>query len=85
MKFQTGFTLIEMMIVVVILGIIAALISGIAGTASSNISYGINGMTESRCLEGYKFIIGQNSQPRQILDELGKGVRCEAISKPGAM
>jgi hypothetical protein len=43
-------------------------------------------MTESRCIEGYKFIVGQEGQARQILDELGKGVRCENpnAGKPGA-
>jgi prepilin-type N-terminal cleavage/methylation domain-containing protein len=76
---QRGFTLIEMMIGTVIgltiLMIIASAVGGIA-INGNNISYGINGMTESRCIEGYKFIVGQEGQARQILDELGKGVRC---------
>lgn len=85
---QRGFTLIELMIVVVIGLTVLLMIAGALGGASgtSNISWGINGMTESRCIEGYKFIVGQEGQPRQILDEFGKGVRCELIEpgKPGS-
>jgi prepilin-type N-terminal cleavage/methylation domain-containing protein len=85
---QRGFTLIEMMVAVVIGLIVLMMIAGaISGTSSgNNISLGINGMTESRCIEGYKFIIGQEGQARQILDEFGKGVRCENpnAGKPGA-
>jgi hypothetical protein len=43
-------------------------------------------MTESRCIEGYKFVIDQKGNSRQILDEFGKGVKCENpnAGKPGA-
>jgi prepilin-type N-terminal cleavage/methylation domain-containing protein len=76
---QRGFTLIEMMFAVVMLGIVATLIAEVVGATNSNnnISYGINGMTESRCIEGYKFIIGKDGSARQILDELGKGAKCQ--------
>lgn len=76
---QRGFTLIEMMIVVVMVGIVATMVMGAIGSANgnSNISWGVNGMTESRCIEGYKFIINQDGHTRQILDELGKGVKCQ--------
>ncbi len=84
---QRGFTLIEMMIVVVMLGIVATLIMGVVGgaTGNSNLSFGVNGMLESRCVEGYKFIVTQEGS-RQILDEFGKGVRCENpnAGKPGS-
>ena len=79
---QRGFTLIEMMIAVVfILCIGMFVINAVNGVSNAgNISWGINGMTESRCIEGYKFIVGQEGQARQILDEFGKGVRCETHS-----
>ena len=56
----------------------------IVGTTrgNSNVTWGVNGMTESRCIEGYKFIVGQDGQARQILDEFGKGVRCEKATNP---
>lgn len=84
---QRGFTLIEMMIVIAFFAILAAIILPIiffvdAPMSKGNIIYGINGMTESRCIEDYKFVVGENGQARQILDEFGKGVRCEQQSIP---
>lgn len=84
---QRGFTLIEVMIVFVMLGIVLTVIVNVAGGVSGNssVSLGVNGMTESRCIENYKFIIDQKGNSRQILDEFGKGVRCERASVPGGM
>ncbi len=87
---QRGFTLIEMMVALVIGLIVITMFIGAFNSAgkgsSSSITWGLNGMTESRCIEGYKFIVGQEGQARQILDEFGKGVRCELIEpgKPGS-
>ena len=76
-----GFTLIEVMIVLVIIGLVVVMIMNAFGYANSknDIQYGFNGVTESRCIEGYKFIVDQQGNARQILDEFGKGARCDAI------
>jgi prepilin-type N-terminal cleavage/methylation domain-containing protein len=86
---QKGFTLIEMMVVFVIIMVVFLIaLPVIVGVPlnNGNLSIGVNGMTESRCIENYKFIVGQDGNARQILDEFGKGVRCESINfgKPGA-
>lgn len=82
---QKGFTLIELMTVVVIGLIILTMIVNAFGFVSGNssVSFGINGATESRCIENYKFVIGQDGNARQILDEFGKGVRCYPNPEPG--
>lgn len=82
---QRGFTLIEMLIVIAIIMIVGTVIMGAVGASNgnSNISIGINGMMETRCVEGYKFVIDQDGRTRQILDEFGKGVRCQLNPAPG--
>ncbi len=85
---QRGFTLIEMGVVLIFgLCFLMFVINALNGfNNAGTVSFGINGLTESRCIEGYKFIVGQEGQARQILDEFGKGVRCENpnAGKPGA-
>jgi Tfp pilus assembly protein PilE len=85
---QRGITLIEVMVVMAIIMIIGTIVLGAVGASNgnSNVSIGINGVMESRCVEGYKFIVDQNGHSRQILDEFGKGVKCENpnFGKPGA-
>jgi prepilin-type N-terminal cleavage/methylation domain-containing protein len=81
---QRGFTLIEMMVVFVMIMVVASIGLGVmGGTGQGNtISYGVNGMTEMRCIDGYKFVVSQHGGTRQVMDEFGKGVKCEA-NKPG--
>ena len=82
---QRGFTLIEMMVAVIFLLCIVMLFAGVGAGVSGNskISWGVNGMTESRCIDGYKFIVSQDGNARQILDEFGKGARCYPNPEPG--
>lgn len=78
MKRFTGFTLVELMIVVTIIAILAVVIKGaVTGTQTADLTWGINGVTESRCIDGYRFIVGQDGGARQIMDEMGRGVRCQ--------
>ena len=81
---QRGFTLIELMVAVVFVLILITWVVNIAGMADgkSSLSFGINGMTEVRCIDGYKFVIGEHGQARQVLDEFGKGAKCEPVSVP---
>jgi len=76
---QRGFTLIEFMIVLAIVGAVGLTVVNIVmGVAvGSSVSWGVNGLTEVRCIDGYKFIIGEHGQARQVMDEFGKGVRCQ--------
>lgn len=76
---QKGFTLIEMMVVIVMIGIVILTVFGaVNGSKEGNsISWGINGITEVRCIDGYKFMIGDRGQARQVMDEFGKGVKCQ--------
>lgn len=85
MKLQSkGFTLIELMIVIAIVAILAAILLpvffGTSNGSANEVSVGWNGVTESRCIDGYKFIVGEGGQARQVMDEYGHGVRCERKS-----
>lgn len=82
---QRGFTLIELITVFIIIAIVGMVGLGAINSSNNNITYGAMGMTESRCIEGYKFVMDQRGNSRQILDEFGKGVRCERASVPGGV
>ena len=76
---QRGFTLIELMIgIVFVLTIVLMVIGAVSGSTQGNtISWGINGMTEMRCIDGYKFTVSERGSVRQVMDEFGKGVKCQ--------
>lgn len=79
MKQPLFFTVVQYFIFAVIGIMFVAVVYNVvnANQNGSNITYGVNGLTESRCIEGYKFVLGQDGRPRQILDEFGKGVKCQ--------
>ncbi len=73
---RSGFTLIELMIGIAIIGIcIGALRLAIFGN-SNETSSGINGISEIRCISGYKFVVGSRGKNTQVLNETGGGVAC---------
>ena len=76
---QKGFTVIELMVVIGIILTIVLMVIGVANgsTQGNTVSWGLNGMTEMRCIDGYKFVVGERGQARQVMDEFGKGVKCQ--------
>lgn len=80
---QRGFTLVELFIAIVFVLIVAVIlfqvVMGVSGSNSGNreYSWGLNGMTEVRCIGGYKFIVNQDGSVRQVMDEFAKGVKCD--------
>lgn len=78
-----GFTLIEVMVVIVIVCIVGAMaipmLFGINTNSNSTMSYGINGITESRCIDGYKFIVGRHGFSQQVIGPNGGGVQCNGL------
>jgi hypothetical protein len=55
---------------------VAIFASAIVKLTSGNISIGVNGAFETRCINGYQFVITER-ETRQVMDELGHGVKCE--------
>lgn len=78
MKNNKGFTLIELIVVFIIVSSFSLVIFGLvsASSGNNNISFGVNGFTETRCINGYTFVIGQDGTARQIMNEFGHGAKC---------
>jgi hypothetical protein len=83
MKFTTDtfFKIWFGFIALLIISIIALNVYKVSQADPGSLSVGLNGMTESRCIDGYKFIVGQDGQARQIMDSVGHGVQCTAVAK----
>lgn len=73
---QKSFAPIELMIVIAIVVMVLTVFGALNGSYS-DISYGINGVTETRCINGMKFVVGQSGSVQQILGPNGGGVPCQ--------
>lgn len=67
-----GFTLIEMMIVVAIIGILIAIALGHEPRADAVLAP----PQQVQCIAGYSHTAGHGGAPQQILNEQGGGVPC---------
>ena len=42
-----------------------------------NVSVGVAGVVETRCIDGYSFLVGQAGRVQQVLNENGGGIACQ--------
>lgn len=67
-----GFTLIELMIVLAIFGILAAIVGNVV-TGGNSVESILSGV---QCKAGYKFSVDNNGYAQQIIDENGRAIPC---------
>lgn len=73
---QAGLTIIELLIVIVMIGMVATILVPVLSGKGSSLSWGVNGMTEERCIAGYAHVVGEHGQARQVLSARGTGIPC---------
>lgn len=69
-----GFAVIEL---IMLIAVVAMVVLVAAAPRNNDFSYGVNGITETRCIAGYKHVVGEQGQARQVLDENGRGIKCQ--------
>ncbi|MFA6199026.1 MAG: prepilin-type N-terminal cleavage/methylation domain-containing protein [Bacteroidales bacterium] len=74
-KIMKGFTLLELMIVLVVSGILATIIGAITGVVPMSPETYQRGGTI--CKSGYQWNVDMDYHQRQVLNENGGGVRCQ--------
>ena len=74
---SSGFSLIEVMIALAIVTILGSVLIQALTGSSGNYTYGANGMTETRCINGMLFVVGQSGSVQQIIGESGGGISCK--------
>jgi len=67
-----GFTLIELMIVMAIIGILASIIGGVINGSSSTTGF----MSGTSCKAGVVFSIDSNGTAQQIIGPDGRAISC---------
>ncbi len=61
-----------MLFAIIMLGLVIPALMG-----GEKMHWGANGAVEVRCVDGYKFVIGNRGQVTQMLDGQGHGVECK--------
>ena len=75
---SSGFSLIELMIVLAIVTILGTVVLiPVLTRSSGNHTYGANGMTETRCINGLMFVVGRSGSVQQMIGESGGGISCK--------
>lgn len=75
MNKNRGFTMVELVVGSAIMIIAIMVAFNFVKGQTSNFSFGIMGTVETRCVDGYKFMIG-NRSATQVLDEKGRAIPC---------
>lgn len=70
---RKGFNLIELIIV---MSIILVIIGINLSLQSGDVQYGINGVTTTRCIGGYKCVVGPRGHVTQLIGQDGKPIVC---------
>lgn len=68
-------TVVEGFILLAIIMIIGSLFFTV-GSNKDSYSFGVNGLTETRCQNGYLVIVGGSGSVQQVLNENGGGIKC---------
>jgi len=67
----------ELLIVLFILGILGSIgYQWLKG--DQQVSWGVNGRVETRCINGFVHSVGQRGYTQQTIDENGRGIKCDA-------
>lgn len=74
---SSGFSLLEIMIVLAIVAGLGTILIQVLTWPADNYTYGANGMTETRCINGLMFVVGQSGSVQQMISESGGGISCK--------
>ncbi len=74
-RYENLFDLVFKIVCIAVVGVIAYTIYAVA--TKDELSSGFNGITETRCIKGYQYVVGDGGQARQVIGENGAGVPCK--------